>query len=162
MTDANSGPHHVNLQCFRSKEKSSRMNVVEIIGVNPVFRAEVEKLSRTATCDASVLIIGETGTGKEVFARTIHNLGKRGSKPFIPVNCGAIPVDLVENELFGHERGAFTSATSASPGCIQEAEGGTIFLDEVDALPLLAQVKLVRFLQDREYKPLGSSRTRTA
>jgi len=135
------------------------MNVVEIIGVNPVFRAEVEKLSRTATCDASVLIIGETGTGKEVFARTIHNLGKRGSKPFIPVNCGAIPVDLVENELFGHERGAYTGASISHVGLIGEAAGGTLFLDEIDSLPLMAQVKLLRFLQEREYRPLGSSKT---
>ena len=135
------------------------MSVVEIIGANPVFCAEVKKLSRTASCDASVLIIGETGTGKEVFARTIHHLGERSGKPFIPVNCGAIPVDLVENELFGHERGAYTGASISHVGLIGEAASGTLFLDEIDSLPLMAQVKLLRFLQEREYRPLGSSKT---
>src|SRR5262249_24559334 len=82
--------------------------------------------------------------------------------PFIPVNCGAIPAELVENELFGHERGAFTGASTSRPGLIQEADGGTLFLDEIDSLPLLSQVKLLRFLQEKEYRPLGSTKTRRA
>jgi two-component system, NtrC family, response regulator GlrR len=109
-----------------------------------------------------LLILGETGTGKEVFARAIHYRSQRSGKPFIPVNCGAIPVDLLENEFFGHESGAFTSANSARRGVIKEADGGTLFLDEVDCLPLLAQVKLLRFLQDGQFRPLGSASVCTA
>jgi two-component system response regulator GlrR len=112
-----------------------------------------------AHCDASVLIGGETGTGKEMVARAVHYLSLRNGKPFVPVNCGAIPADLVENELFGHEAGAFTGASSSSTGMIRDAEGGVIFLDEIDSLPLASQVKLLRFLQEKEYRPLGSRKT---
>ena len=133
-----------------------------LIGRTPVFLAEVKKIPLIARCDNHVLITGETGTGKEMFARAIHYLSPRSDKPFVPVNCGAIPVDLVENELFGHERGAFTGANSAHAGLVQEAEGGTLFLDEIDSLPLLAQVKLLRFLQDKEFRRLGSSKPRYA
>jgi two-component system response regulator GlrR len=112
-----------------------------------------------AQTDAKVLISGETGTGKEICARTIHYLSPRARKPFVPVNCGAIPMDLVENELFGHVRGAFTGASTTRPGLIHEAEGGTLFLDEVDSLPPIAQVKLLRFLQEGQYRPLGSTTT---
>jgi two-component system, NtrC family, response regulator GlrR len=138
------------------------MRRVGLVGRSPGFLSEIAKVPLVSSCDASVLISGETGTGKELLARAIHALGPRAAAPFIPVNCGAIPVDLVENELFGHERGAFTSADRASAGLVQEADGGTLFLDEIDALPLLAQVKLLRFLQDREYRPLGSRATRHA
>lgn len=130
----------------------------QLIGESPAFLREVEKVSLMASCDASVMISGETGTGKEVFARAIHYLSPRASKPFIPVNCGAIPTELMENELFGHERGAFTGATTSRLGIIHEAKGGTLFLDEVDSLPLLAQVKLLRFLQEKEYRSLGSAK----
>src|SRR5262249_47639354 len=123
---------------------------------------EVNKLPVIARCDASVLILGETGTGKELCARSIHYLSPRASKPFVPVNCSAIPVELVENELFGHEREAFTGASSSRPGLITEADGGTLFMDEIDCMPLLAQVKLLRFLQEKEYRPLGSMRRRHA
>jgi two-component system response regulator GlrR len=95
---------------------------------------------------------------KTRFARAIHYLSARVQQPFIPVNCGAIPVDLVENELFGHARGAFTGAATTTAGLIQEADGGTLFLDEIDTLPSLAQVKLLRFLQEKEYRPLGSAK----
>src|SRR5215813_1684731 len=130
-----------------------------LIGRTPVFLAELKKIPLIARCDNHVLITGETGTGKEMFARAIHYLSPRSDKPFVPVNCGAIPVDLVENELFGHERGAFTGAHTAHAGLIEEAEGGTLFLDEIDSLPLLAQVKLLRFLQSKEYRPLGGTKT---
>jgi two-component system, NtrC family, response regulator GlrR len=134
----------------------------ELIGKNEKFLQAIEKIPRLTECEESVLISGETGTGKELCARAIHYLSPRARKPFIPVNCGAIPADLVENELFGHERGAFTSAKTAQPGLIQEAEGGTLFLDELDCLPLLAQVKLLRFLQEREFRSLGSTKMRKA
>jgi DNA-binding NtrC family response regulator len=128
-----------------------------IVGENPVFLVETRRIPAVAACDVGVLIVGETGTGKELFARALHYLSHRAAGPFIPVNCGAIPVDLVENELYGHERSAYTSASSAEPGLISEAEGGTLFLDEVDSLPLLAQVKLLRFLEEKEYRRLGST-----
>ncbi|HEX4951631.1 MAG TPA: sigma-54 dependent transcriptional regulator [Blastocatellia bacterium] len=134
----------------------------KLIGQSPTFLSEVSKIPLVAKCDAGVMISGETGTGKELCARAIHNLSPRAGQPFIPVNCGAIPVELAENELFGHERGAYTGAATTKPGLIQEADGGTLFLDELDSLPLLAQVKLLRFLQEREYRPLGSTRTRYA
>src|SRR5262245_5669560 len=129
-----------------------------LIGESPAFVAAANKVPLVAKCDASVMISGETGTGKELFARAIHELSLRANGPFIPVNCGAIPVELVENELFGHERGAFTGAIASKLGLAQEANGGTLFLDEIDSLPLLAQVKLLRFLQEKEYRPLGSRR----
>jgi DNA-binding NtrC family response regulator len=133
-----------------------------LVGESPAFLSEVRKIPLVAQCDASVLISGETGTGKELCARAIHQLSARCDQSFIPVNCGAIPVELVENELFGHERGAFTGASGSKPGLIEEADGGTLFLDEIDSLPMLAQVKLLRFLQEKEYRPLGSTRTRQA
>ena len=129
-----------------------------IVGESRALLAEVTKLPRIAACDAPVLIRGESGTGKEVFARAIHYLGTRSGQPFVPINCGAIPEQLVESELFGHRRGAFTGAVRDRTGIIGEAEGGTILLDEVDALPLASQVKLLRFLQDGEFRPLGASR----
>jgi DNA-binding NtrC family response regulator len=134
----------------------------QLIGESEVFRATVKKIPLIARCDAGVLISGETGTGKELCARAIHYLSPRAAGAFVPVNCGAIPTELVENELFGHERGAFTNAVSAQAGLIEEADGGTLFLDEADCLPLLAQVKLLRFLQEREYRPLGTAKTRRA
>jgi two-component system, NtrC family, response regulator GlrR len=134
----------------------------QLVGESAAFQAQVRKIPLVAKCDASILITGETGTGKEVCARAIHYLSPRAHKPFVPVNCGAIPADLVENELFGHDRGAYTGAASAEPGLIQEADEGTLFFDEIDCLPLLAQVKLLRFLQEKEYRPLGSSKVRKA
>ena len=131
----------------------------QLLGESPAFLAEIRKIPLLAQCDVHVLISGETGTGKELCARAIHYLSPRAGRPFIAVNCGAIPVELVENELFGHERGAFTDASTAQGGLIHEAEGGTLFLDEIACLPLLAQVKLLRFLQDKEYRRLGSTKT---
>lgn len=137
-----------------------KIGLKRVIGKNPAFVSELEKIPLVARCDIGVLILGETGTGKELCARAIHYLSGRAKRPFVPVNCGAVPVELMENELFGHDKGAFTGAAGSRDGLIQEAEGGTLFLDEVDCLPALAQVKLLRFLQEREYRPLGSCKTR--
>ena len=139
-----------------------RVRLKLMVGQAPNFLAEVKKIPRIARCDSRVLISGETGTGKEMCARAIHYLSPRKSGSFVSVNCGAIPTELVENELFGHERGAFTGANTAKQGLIQEAEAGTIFLDEIDCLPPMSQVKLLRFLQEKEYRRLGSSKVRHA
>ena len=131
-----------------------------LLGESPIFLAAVRLLARCARVDVPVLIEGETGTGKELAARSIHYQSVRHAGPFIPVNCGALPDSLIENELFGHESGAYTDARQAAPGLVALADGGTLFLDEVDALPLKAQVALLRFLQDQQYRPIGSSRER--
>jgi two-component system, NtrC family, response regulator GlrR len=144
---------------YRLKEK---IGPKQLIGESLSFRSVVERLPAVARCDATVLISGETGTGKEMCARAIHHLGPRARHPFIPVNCGAIPTELVENEMFGHERGAFTDAAQTQHGLICESNGGTLFLDEIDSLPAPAQVKLLRFLQEKEYRPLGSTKTQRA
>lgn len=133
-----------------------------LIGESPAFREMTARLRKIARYDASVLILGETGSGKELAARAIHYLGRRNDKPFVPVNCGALPDHLVENELFGHIRGAYTDARDSQPGLIAQAEGGTLFLDEIDALSLKAQVSLLRFLQDGVYRPLGGGADRKA
>ena len=129
-----------------------------IIGESPAFLDKIQYIPRFARCDATVLISGESGTGKEVFARAIHHLSARAGRPFVPVNCGALPENLVESEIFGHKRGAFTGAVSNRAGLIHEAEGGTLFLDEIDWLTPQMQVKLLRFLQDGEYRSVGSQR----
>jgi len=116
------------------------------------------QLERIAATEAPALIEGETGSGKELAARVIHYGGLRSARPFVPVNCGALPETLIESELFGHERGAFTDARQARTGLVAEANGGTLFLDEVDALSSKAQVTLLRFLQDQRYRPVGTAR----
>jgi DNA-binding NtrC family response regulator len=116
-----------------------------------------ERLRSVARCDATLLIQGETGTGKEVCAQAVHYLSARSSHPWVAVNCGAIPGELVEDELFGHVRGAYTTAVGTRTGLVREAEGGTLFLDDVDCLPLPAQAKLLRFMQEREYRPVGGN-----
>lgn len=126
-----------------------------LIGRSPAFLAAAALIRKFAACDATVLIEGETGTGKELAARAIHYFSKRSGFPFIPVNCGALPDTLVENELFGHVRGAFTDARENQNGLISRAEEGTLFLDEIESLSPKAQVVLLRFLQDGSYRPLG-------
>jgi DNA-binding NtrC family response regulator len=133
-----------------------------LVGHSPAFLQVLELTRRFAGCDATVLLQGETGTGKELVARAIHYLGARRDFPFIPVNCGALPDSLVESELFGHARGAFTDARDARRGLISEAQGGTLFLDEIEVLTAKAQVALLRFLQDLEYRPVGGAVVRDA
>jgi DNA-binding NtrC family response regulator len=129
---------------------------LNIVGRSPKLLAALEALKKLARYDVPIFIEGETGTGKELAARAIHYLSERCDHPFIPVNCGAVPDELFANELFGHERGAFTDARNSQPGLVAQASGGTLFLDEVDTLSLRSQVLLLRFLQNQEYRPLGS------
>ncbi len=133
-----------------------------MVGADPAFLRELAKLPVYAGCEAGVLVLGETGTGKEVFAQAVHRLSARAGRPWVAVNCGAMPTELVESELFGHAKGAFTTALCSRAGLVSEAEGGSLFLDDVDCLPPQAQVKLLRFLQEREYRPVGSGQVRRA
>ncbi len=130
----------------------------EIIGNSSPIKSVLQKVEQVAPTDATVLILGETGTGKELIARAIHNLSPRKTRPLIRLNCGAIPTNLIESELFGHEKGSFTGATTRRIGRFELADGGTIFLDEIGELPMDAQVKLLRVLQEREFERVGSNR----
>lgn len=127
-----------------------------LIGRSPAFEPILRFIDQVASVQAPVLILGETGTGKEVVARAIHYRSPHCDHPFVPFNCGGIPAELLENELFGHEVGAFTGAQRRHLGLVAQAEGGCLFLDEIDALSLQAQAALLRFLQDHCYRPLGS------
>jgi PAS domain S-box-containing protein len=129
----------------------------DIIGKSPAMRRIFDLLPLVAPSDSTVLVTGPSGTGKELIARTVHALSPRRKSPFVALNCAAIPETLLESELFGYKRGAFTDAKRDKPGRIAAAEGGTLFLDEIGDLPRLTQVKLLRFLQDRVYEPLGSN-----
>ncbi len=129
-----------------------------IVTRSPLMLRLLEQARLVAQSDVSVLINGQSGTGKEIFAQAIHNASPRNSKPFIAINCGALPEQLLESELFGHARGAFTGAVSNREGLFQAAEGGTLFLDEIGDMPAPLQVKLLRVLQERKLRPLGSNR----
>ncbi len=135
------------------------MTTLELIGSSPKFRALMTEVERVAPVDSAVLIQGETGTGKEVIARAIHEASPRRHGRFVALNCAAIPSALLESELFGHERGAFTGALAQTKGRFQMADGGTLFLDEIGDMPLELQPKLLRVLQEREFERLGSTQT---
>jgi formate hydrogenlyase transcriptional activator len=144
---------------YLQEEIKSEHNFEEIIGRSAPLRRLLNQLEQVAPTDATVLIRGETGTGKELLARALHNRSKRKSRPLVKVNCGAIPAGLVESELFGHEKGAFTGATQRRIGRFELADGGSIFLDEVTELPVDTQVKLLRVLQEGDFERVGSSQT---
>ena len=144
---------------YLQEEIGTQHNFNEIIGNSPVLLDALRRIERVAPTDSTVLILGETGSGKELFARALHNRSKRNERPLVKVNCGAIAPGLVESELFGHVKGAFTGAIDKRVGRFELANGGTIFLDEIGELPLDAQVKLLRVLQEQEFEPVGSSRT---
>jgi two-component system response regulator PilR (NtrC family) len=134
---------------------------VALVGKSEALRNVIDTVERIGSATSTVLITGESGTGKEVVARLLHGSSPRAGAPLIAINCGAIPETLIESELFGHVKGAFTGATEARPGKFLQANGGTLFLDEIAELPLQMQVKLLRVLQEREVTPVGDSRTRT-
>jgi DNA-binding NtrC family response regulator len=140
-----------------SRAAENRLSFDELVADSAAMRDAIALARRAARSEIPVLILGESGTGKEVFARAIHGEGPRAGRPFVAVNCGALPANLVESILFGHEKGAFTGATAKRAGKFQEASGGTLFLDEVGELPLDAQVKLLRALQTGEIDPVGAA-----
>lgn len=133
-----------------------------LIGKSKAHRRVIEQLDRLAPVDVEVLITGPTGVGKELYAGYVHRHSRRASRAFVAVNCGAMPPELIENELFGHATGAYTSAQGQSRGLAAEAQGGTLFLDEVDSLPIGSQAKLLRFIQEKEYRRLGETRLQKA
>ncbi len=145
--------HEQNL--YLQEEIKSTHNFDEIVGRSSALQALLDQVQRVAMTDASVLIQGESGTGKELIARAIHSASNRKNNPLIKVNCAALPASLIESELFGHEKGAFTGAISKRIGRFELAEGGTLFLDEVGEIPLDVQVKLLRVIQEREFERVG-------
>src|SRR6201987_5826904 len=145
---------------LRSDERDDRDRQFDhIVGNSPALESALAEVQRVAPTDSTVLVIGETGTGKELIAHAIHNLSARCGRPFVKVNCAAIPFDLLESELFGHEKGAFTGAIAQKIGRFEMADTGTLFLDEIGDLPLALQPKLLRVLQEQEFERLGSGRT---
>ena len=162
------------LLCLRKAEERERLarenrrlraelrgavGVDAIVGVSEAMQAVLRQVRKVAPQKTTVLLSGESGTGKELVARALHDLSPRAAAPFVAVNCGAIPGELLESELFGHARGAFTDAVRAKKGLAVEADGGTLFLDEIGELPLPLQVKLLRFLQEEEVRPVGDNRS---
>jgi formate hydrogenlyase transcriptional activator len=147
-------------QKFGSSEQvSDERRFEQVIGNSPALESVLEQVERVAPTDSTVLIQGETGTGKELIAHAIHNLSSRCGRPFVRLNCAAIPLDLLESELFGHEKGAFTGAIAQKIGRFELADKGTLFLDEVGDIPAALQPKLLRVLQEQEFERLGSTRT---
>jgi len=143
---------------FGDQDRNQR-RFEQVIGKSPALEAVLEQVERVAPTDSTVLIQGETGTGKELIARAIHNISSRCGRSFAKLNCAAIPLDLLESELFGHEKGAFTGAIAQKIGRFELADKGTLFLDEVGDIPLALQPKLLRVLQEQEFERLGSTRT---
>jgi formate hydrogenlyase transcriptional activator len=147
-------------QKLRRDEQNERdRQFAQIVGSSPALESVLAEVERVAPTDSTVLILGETGTGKELIARAVHNISTRCGRPFVKLNCAAIPFDLLESELFGHERGAFTGAVAQRVGRFEMADTGTLFLDEIGDLPLALQPKLLRVLQEQEFERLGSDRT---
>src|SRR5207244_9398936 len=144
---------------YLQEEIRSEHNFDEIVGGSRALLDMLRQVDQVAPADSTALISGDTGTGKELIARAIHDRSARRERPLVKVNCGAISAGLVESELFGHVKGAFTGALSNRDGRFKVADGGTIFLDEVGELPLETQVKLLRVLQEQEFEPIGSSKT---
>jgi formate hydrogenlyase transcriptional activator len=144
----------------RSDERDDRDRRFDhIVGNSPAFESVLAEVQRVGPTDSTVLVVGETGTGKELIAHALHNLSARCGRPFVKLNCAAIPFDLLESELFGHEKGAFTGAVAQKIGRFEMADTGTLFLDEIGDLPLALQPKLLRVLQEQEFERLGSGRT---
>lgn len=139
--------------------RSGGNNIPQIIGASHAIKRIYELIQKVSNSDSTVLIFGESGTGKELIAKSIHYSSSRASKPFIPVNCGAIPTELLESELFGHEKGAFTGASALRVGRFELADGGTILLDEIGEMQPILQVKLLRVLQERAFERIGGVRT---
>lgn len=148
------------LSSEESKIETTEWKSLSLIGKSSIFLDGLSFIKNASNCDAPVLLESETGCGKEVTARAIHYLGKRKGLPFIPMNCGAIPDSLIENELFGHEKGAFTDAKQSQAGLTEQADGGTLFLDEIEALSPKGQVTLLRFIEDNVIRPLGATKSR--
>ena len=146
---------------YLEDEIRTQFNFQEIVGQSRLLRQALKQVETVAPTDSTVLILGETGTGKELLARAVHNLSPRREATFVRVNCASIPAGLLESELFGHEKGAFTGALAQRIGRIELAHRGTLFLDEVGDIPLELQAKLLRVLQEKEFERLGSSRTLT-
>ncbi len=144
---------------YLSEEIRSQGDFAEIIGESTSLKQVLDQVATVASSDATVLVLGETGTGKELIARAIHRMSRRKDGRFIKLNCAAIPTGLLESELFGHEKGAFTGAISQKIGRMELADHGTLFLDEVGEIPFELQPKLLRVLQDQEFERLGSNRT---
>ncbi len=142
------------------EEYARRFGFPRIVGDHPAMRTAAAEMQRIASTDSTVLLLGESGTGKELFARAIHQLSSRATKPLLALNCAAIPEQLLENELFGHEKGAFTGANTAKPGKFELAHGGTVFLDEIAELPIGAQGKLLRVLEEHMVDRLGGTQSR--
>jgi two-component system response regulator PilR (NtrC family) len=142
---------------LNATDAGNESTVAQLLGNSPQMHALRTVITRMARSQAPVLITGESGTGKELAARLIHSSGPRAARPFVPVNCGAIPSELVESEFFGHRKGSFTGAHTDRPGLIRSAEGGTLFLDEIGELPLPIQVKLLRVIQERRVRAVGAT-----
>ncbi|ROR34925.1 sigma-54 interaction domain-containing protein [Inmirania thermothiophila] len=155
------GPLLAALEQAARRQGRGRGALHRLVGRSPAIREVRRLIERVADSDANVLVLGESGTGKEVVARVLHRLSPRRNGPFVPVNCGAIPAELLESELFGHEKGAFTGAFSSRRGRFELADGGTLFLDEIGDMSLPMQVKLLRVLQERCFERVGGSRTIT-
>jgi DNA-binding NtrC family response regulator len=140
----------------RSEERNKALTSFdEIVGESPAIEIVKQTIASIAPSDANVFICGESGTGKELVAKALHSRGKRASKPFVAINCAALPKDILENELFGHERGAFTGATNQKPGCFELADGGTLFLDEIGEMSYETQAKLLRAIEEQSFRRLG-------